>query len=64
MNKQKKKSIMHLEIENETNKNFFWMKCNKRRNFVFPKVSYIFNKTLTFSNNCSNCADNNDTISE
>ena len=40
------------------------MKCNKRRNFVFPKVLYIFNKTLTFSNNCSNCADNNDRISE
>ena len=42
----------------------YWIKCNKCKIFVFPKISYIFNKTLTFSNICSKCGANNDGISE
>ena len=42
----------------------YWIKCNTCKNFVFPKISYIFNKTLTFSNNCSKRGDNNDRMSE
>ena len=36
----------------------FWVKCNKFKKFVNPKVSYNFYKTFILSIICSKCGEN------
>ena len=40
----------------------YFVKCNKFRKFVNPKISYIFDKTLILFTICSKCGDKNDRI--
>ena len=40
----------------------YFVKCNKIRKFVNPKISYIFDKTLILFTICGKCGDNNDRI--
>ena len=39
-----------------------WVECNKHKEFVYCKTSYILDKFLVLFISCSKCGDNNNRI--
>ena len=46
----------------QCNAKMSWVECNKHKEFVYCKTSYIFDKFLVLFISCSKCGDNNNRI--